>query len=94
MRLHGNDIDETTTAVEADLGWIVGWKKDDFIGAARLRDQKANGSGRKLVGFEMLDRGIFLPPSQFEALFVSSAHSDADIDATLSAARASLAAIV
>ena len=58
MRLHGNDIDETTTAVEADLGWIVGWKKDDFIGAARLRDQKANGSGRKLVGFEMLDRGI------------------------------------
>ena len=33
MRLHGNDIDETTTAVEADLNWIVGWKKDDFIGA-------------------------------------------------------------
>lgn len=42
---------------------------------------------------EMLNRGIFLPPSQFEALFVSSAHSDADIDATISAARASLAAI-
>jgi aminomethyltransferase len=58
MRLHGNDIDETTTAVEADLNWIVGWKKDDFIGAARLRDQKANGVARKLVGFEMLDRGI------------------------------------
>ena len=58
MRLHGNDIDETTTALEADLGWIVGWKKDDFIGAARLRDQKAHGVGRRLVGFEMLDRGI------------------------------------
>ena len=43
MRLHGNDIDETTTAVEADLGWIVGWKKDDFIGAAALREQKASG---------------------------------------------------
>lgn len=41
----------------------------------------------------MLNRGIFLPPSQFEALFVSSAHSDADIDATISAARESLAAI-
>ena len=58
MRLHGNDIDETRTAVEADLGWIVGWKKDDFIGAAALRDQKANGVKQKIVGFEMLDRGI------------------------------------
>jgi aminomethyltransferase len=58
MRLHGNDIDETTTAVEADLSWIVGWKKDDFIGAPALREQKANGAARKIVGFEMLDRGI------------------------------------
>jgi aminomethyltransferase len=58
MRLHGNDIDETTTAVEAGLEWIVGWKKDDFVGAAALRDQKAAGPKRKLVGFEMLDRGI------------------------------------
>ena len=58
MRLHGNDIDATTTVLEADLGWIVGWKKDDFIGAEALRAQKAAGVGRKLVGFEMLDRGI------------------------------------
>jgi aminomethyltransferase len=58
MRLHGNDIDETTTAVEADLNWIVGWKKDDFIGASALRDQKASGPARKIVGFEMLERGI------------------------------------
>jgi aminomethyltransferase len=58
MRLHGNDIDETTTALEADLGWIVGWKKDDFIGATTLRAQKASGVDRKLVGFEMADRGI------------------------------------
>jgi glycine cleavage system T protein (aminomethyltransferase) len=58
MRLHGNDIDETTTAVEAGLEWIVGWKKDDFVGAAALRDQKAAGPRRKLVGFEMLERGI------------------------------------
>ena len=41
----------------------------------------------------MLDRGIFLAPSQFEALFVSAAHSDADIDRTLVAARESLAGI-
>src|SRR5215210_7574056 len=58
MRLHGNDIDDTTTALEADLGWIVGWNKDDFIGAAALRDQKAAGVARKIVGFEMIDRGI------------------------------------
>jgi glycine cleavage system T protein (aminomethyltransferase) len=58
MRLHGNDIDETTTALEADLSWIVGWKKEDFIGAAALREQKANGVSRKIAGFEVLDRGI------------------------------------
>src|SRR5580765_8047187 len=58
MRLHGNDIDETTTALEADLSWIVGWKKDDFIGANALREQKSRGVTRKIVGFELLDRGI------------------------------------
>src|SRR5262245_22691690 len=58
MRLHGNDIDETTTALEADLGWIVGWNKTDFIGASPLREQKAHGVTRRIVGFEMLDRGI------------------------------------
>jgi glutamate-1-semialdehyde 2,1-aminomutase len=42
---------------------------------------------------EMLGRGVFLPPSQFEALFVSAAHTDEDIDRTISAARASLKAI-
>jgi aminomethyltransferase len=58
MRLYGNDIDETTTPLEAGLNWIVGWDKADFIGAAALRDQKAAGVRRKIVGFEMLDRGI------------------------------------
>ncbi|HEY7290524.1 MAG TPA: glycine cleavage system aminomethyltransferase GcvT, partial [Vicinamibacterales bacterium] len=58
MRLYGNDIDDTTTALEADLGWIIGWKKSDFLGAGVLRDQKANGLGRKIVGFEMVDRAI------------------------------------
>jgi len=40
----------------------------------------------------MLDRGIFLAPSQFEALFISAAHTDADIDRTLAALRETLAA--
>ncbi len=42
---------------------------------------------------EMLERGIFLPPSQYEALFVSAAHTDGDIDRTIAAARESLAAL-
>jgi aminomethyltransferase len=58
MRLYGNDIDESTTVLEAGLGWTVGWKKSGFIGEDRLRDQKQNGVERKLVGFEMIDRGI------------------------------------
>jgi glutamate-1-semialdehyde 2,1-aminomutase len=41
----------------------------------------------------MLDRGIYLPCSQFEALFVSAAHSESDIDATVAAARETLAQI-
>ena len=58
MRLYGNDIDDTTSVLEADLGWIVGWKKTDFIGADVLRRQKQDGVSRKLIGFEMLDRAI------------------------------------
>lgn len=58
MRLYGNDIDETTTAIEADLNWIVGWNKPAFLGRDVLLQQKAAGVTRKLVGFEVLDRGI------------------------------------
>jgi glutamate-1-semialdehyde 2,1-aminomutase len=42
---------------------------------------------------EMLDRGIFLAPSQFEAAFVSAAHTSQDIDRTLAAAHESLQVI-
>jgi aminomethyltransferase len=58
MRLYGNDIDETTTALEADLGWIVGWNKPEFIGHEVLRREKATGLKRQLVGFAMIDRAI------------------------------------
>jgi aminomethyltransferase len=60
MCLYGNDIDETTTLVEAGLGWIVCVEphKGDFNGRAILAEQKANGPARKLVGFEMKERGI------------------------------------
>jgi aminomethyltransferase len=58
MRLYGNDIDDTTSVLEADLGWTIGWKKESFIGADVLRRQKQEGVRRKLVGFEVLDRAI------------------------------------
>ena len=60
MCLYGNDIDETTTLVEAGLGWIVSLDeaKGDFIGRPVLEEQKRGGAPRKLVGFEMTGRGI------------------------------------
>src|SRR5260221_4004659 len=58
MRLYGNDMDDTTTVVEADLNWIVGWKKASFIGADVLRRQKTEGAPRQLAGLEMLERAI------------------------------------
>jgi aminomethyltransferase len=60
MLLYGNDMDETTTLVEAGLGWIVSLDeaKGDFNGRAVLAPQKQGGAPRKLVGFEMVGRGI------------------------------------
>jgi aminomethyltransferase len=58
MALYGNDIDETVTAYEADLAWIVKMAKGDFLGRDALAAQKAAGVPRRLVGFEMVDRGI------------------------------------
>ena len=58
MRLCGTDMDETTTLLEAGLGWTVGWDKESFIGREALVAQKRAGPGRRLVGFEMLDRGV------------------------------------
>jgi aminomethyltransferase len=60
MCLYGQDMDETTTLVEAGLGWIVSLDepKGDFPGRAVLARQKKEGAPRKLVGFEMVGRGI------------------------------------
>jgi aminomethyltransferase len=55
--LYGNDIDDTTSPIEAGLGWITKFTKN-FINSEALLAQKNNGVSRKLVGFEMIDRGI------------------------------------
>lgn len=57
--LYGNDIDDTTSPIEAGLGWITKFVEGkDFTARKILERQKAEGVSRKLVGFEMIDRGI------------------------------------
>ncbi|MBI3610718.1 MAG: glycine cleavage system aminomethyltransferase GcvT [Nitrospirae bacterium] len=56
--LYGNDMDETTTPIEASLEFAVDFKKDDFIGREVIIRQKENGASRELVGFELLRRGV------------------------------------
>jgi aminomethyltransferase len=57
-RLYGNDMDETTTPLEAGLGWIVKLDKAAFIGKDALVAQKAAGLPQRLVGFKLTDKGI------------------------------------
>ncbi len=56
--LYGNDIDESTNPLEAGLGWVVKYKAGDFVGRKKLLALRDAGVSRKLVGFEMADRGI------------------------------------
>ena len=55
--LYGNDIDDTTSPIEAGLGWITKFTKD-FVDSDVLKVQKEQGVSRKLVAFEMIERGI------------------------------------
>ena len=55
--LYGNDIDDFSTPLEAGLGWITKFSKP-FTASEYLQKQKANGVEKKLVGFEMVDKGI------------------------------------
>jgi len=58
MALYGHEINETTTLLEANLGWICKLNKGDFIGRDSLAKQKEEGIRRRLIGFEMTERGI------------------------------------
>ncbi|MBB6680320.1 glycine cleavage system aminomethyltransferase GcvT [Aequorivita sp. 609] len=55
--LYGNDIDETTSPLEAGLGWITKFTKD-FINSDNLKKEKEEGVKNKLIGFELIDRGV------------------------------------
>lgn len=56
--LYGHEIDDTTNAFEAGLGWTVDMSKKDFVGKAALERIKAAKPARKLVGLTMIDKGI------------------------------------
>lgn len=56
--LYGNDIDDTTTPLEAGLGWTVKLAKGEFHGSAVLAKQKAEGLKRRLVGFQLEGRRV------------------------------------
>ncbi|MGA9325604.1 MAG: glycine cleavage system aminomethyltransferase GcvT [Salegentibacter sp.] len=55
--LYGNDIDETTSPIEANLGWITKFNKD-FVNSEALKKEKEEGAAKKLVAFELDERGI------------------------------------
>jgi aminomethyltransferase len=58
MALYGNDIDDTTTPLVANLGWLVKMKKGDFVGRDALAKQKEEGLKRKLIGFTTSERSF------------------------------------
>jgi aminomethyltransferase len=55
--LYGNDIDDTTSPIEAGLGWITKFTKE-FTNCEALKAEKERGIKRKLVAFELDERGI------------------------------------
>ena len=58
MALYGHELTASINPFEADLGWIVKMEKGDFVGRSALEKVQQQGVARKLVGFEMRERGI------------------------------------
>jgi len=56
LPLHGHELSADITTLEADLGWVIGWDKTDFMGRAVLADQRANGVRRVLCGLRTESR--------------------------------------
>lgn len=58
MSLYGHELSDEIMTIESGLGWITKLQKGDFIGREKLVEKKEKGLDRKLIGFEMTDRGI------------------------------------
>ncbi len=65
--LYGNDIDDSTSPLEAGLGWVTKFTKE-FTNSDSLKIEKENGIAKKLIGFEMVERGI--PRHDYEVVDV------------------------
>ncbi|HEY5924317.1 MAG TPA: glycine cleavage T C-terminal barrel domain-containing protein, partial [Kofleriaceae bacterium] len=76
LPLYGNDIDEEHTPLEAGLGWAVKLDKGDFFGASVLREQKAKGLTRQLVGFKLDDSARAIPRHGYPILDRTAAVPD------------------
>ncbi len=64
LPLYGHELNENITPLEAGLGFFVKLNKENFIGKEALARQKSEGLKRRIVGFEMIDRGI--PRNNYE----------------------------
>jgi aminomethyltransferase len=67
LMLYGNDIDDTTTPLEAGLGWTVKFGPNEFVGRDALERQKVEGPQRRMVAVEIGDRGIPRPHFEIRA---------------------------
>ena len=56
--LHGHELSDDITALESGLGWVTKFEKGAFVGSDILKKQKTDGLKRRLVGFELIDKGI------------------------------------
>lgn len=81
MALYGNDIDDTTTPLEANLQWLVKLKKGDFVGRDALVKQKEAGIARKLVGFTTTERSF---PRHGYPVYVNGERSGVVLSGTMS----------
>ena len=65
--LYGHELDETTSPIEAGLGYFVSFDKGDFVGRTALLDQKTNGVKKKSAAFRMAEKSA--PPRPGYAIF-------------------------
>lgn len=79
--LYGHEIDQNYNPLEANLGWIVKLDKGDFIGREALIKIKEEGLKRKLIGFEMIERGI---PRTGYKIFKNNEETGAVVSGTFS----------
>jgi aminomethyltransferase len=56
--LYGHEIDRGTNPIEAGLGWVVKFDKGPFVGREAMQAMSQLGPQRRLVGFELVDRGV------------------------------------